>query len=552
MSASSKKKLRKEQEAAAMTEKQLAQQKEDKKLKIATISFVAIMALVVCIAVGTLLYRAYDQSGLPEQNTVAMTIGDRKLTSAELNYFYMESISNQYNNWYSQYGSYMSMYLSMYGLDLSMPLNSQYMDEAKSYTWANYFADMAVSSAVSAYGQYDKAMADANFKLSDELQATLDKLPETLKEEAKSNKYSNVKDYLVAMYGPGSTEETYINFVKVMSISNAYAENYYNSLEYTADQKAAHDAEHALDYNTYSYAYTYLNATNYRQGGTKGEDGKVTYSDAEIAAAVEAAKADADLLATATDLAAFDSMIKGLEINAEKEAAESTKNNGTFVSQVNSLYKEWLTDSSRKAGDIGVFASTSSTKDAEGNTVTNTDGYYVVFFNECNKNEMNLINVRHILLEHKPAEGSTTITDADKMVTEQKANDLLQKWKDGEATEESFAALVKDNTADGGSKENGGLYENVYPGMMVTNFNDWCFAEGRKAGDTGVVLSDFGYHIMYFVGEVDQTYRDYMITNVMKSDDLDKWAKETYDAVKYEVLNISRLNLDLVLAPNAF
>ena len=552
MSASSKKKLRKEQEAAAMTEKQLAQQKEDKKLKIATISFVAIMALVVCIAVGTLLYRAYDQSGLPEQNTVAMTIGDRKLTSAELNYFYMESISNQYNNWYSQYGSYMSMYLSMYGLDLSMPLNSQYMDEAKSYTWANYFADMAVSSAVSAYGQYDKAMADTNFKLSDELQATLDKLPETLKEEAKSNKYSNVKDYLVAMYGPGSTEETYINFVKVMSISNAYAENYYNSLEYTADQKAAHDAEHALDYNTYSYAYTYLNATNYRQGGTKGEDGKVTYSDAEIAAAVEAAKADADLLATATDLAAFDSMIKGLEINAEKEAAESTKNNGTFVSQVNSLYKEWLTDSSRKAGDIGVFASTSSTKDAEGNTVTNTDGYYVVFFNECNKNEMNLINVRHILLEHKPAEGSTTITDADKMVTEQKANDLLQKWKDGEATEESFAALVKDNTADGGSKENGGLYENVYPGMMVTNFNDWCFAEGRKAGDTGVVLSDFGYHIMYFVGEVDQTYRDYMITNAMKSDDLDKWAKETYDAVKYEVLNISRLNLDLVLAPNAF
>ena len=552
MSASSKKKLRKEQEAAAMTEKQLAQQKEDKKLKIATISFVAIMALVVCIAVGTLLYRAYDQSGLPEQNTVAMTIGDHKLTSAELNYFYMESISNQYNNWYSQYGSYMSMYLSMYGLDLSMPLNSQYMDEAKSYTWANYFADMAVSSAVSAYGQYDKAMADSSFKLSDELQATLDKLPETLKEEAKSNKYSNVKDYLVAMYGPGSTEETYINFVKVMSISNAYAENYYNSLEYTADQKAAHDAEHALDYNTYSYAYTYLNATNYRQGGTKGEDDKVTYSDAEIAAAVEAAKADADLLATATDLAAFDSMIKSLEINAEKEAAESTKNNGAFVSQVNSLYKEWLTDSSRKAGDIGVFASTSSTKDAEGNTVTNTDGYYVVFFNECNKNEMNLINVRHILLEHKPAEGSTTITDADKMVTEQKANDLLQKWKDGEATEESFAALVKDNTADDGSKENGGLYENVYPGMMVTNFNDWCFAEGRKAGDTGIVLSDFGYHIMYFVGEVDQTYRDYMITNVMKSDDLDKWAKETYDAVKYKVLNISRLNLDLVLAPNAF
>ena len=80
----------------------------------------------------------------------------------------------------------------------------------------------------------------------------------------------------------------------------------------------------------------------------------------------------------------------------------------------------------------------------------------------------------------------------------------------------------------------------------------WCFAEGRKAGDTGVVLSDFGYHIMYFVGHAEQTYREYMITNVMKSDDMDKWAKEIYDAVKYEVLDISRLQLDLTLAPNAF
>ena len=43
-----------------------------------------------------------------------------------------------------------------------------------------------------------------------------------------------------------------------------------------------------------------------------------------------------------------------------------------------------------------------------------------------------------------------------------------------------------------------------------------------------------------------------MITNVMKSTDIDKWAKEIYDAVKYEVLDISRLHLDLVLAPNAF
>ena len=47
MSASSKKKLRKEQTTAQMTEKQLAEQKEAKKLKLYTTAFVAVVAIVL-------------------------------------------------------------------------------------------------------------------------------------------------------------------------------------------------------------------------------------------------------------------------------------------------------------------------------------------------------------------------------------------------------------------------------------------------------------------------------------------------------------------------
>ena len=36
---------------------------------------------------------------------------------------------------------------------------------------------------------------------------------------------------------------------------------------------------------------------------------------------------------------------------------------------------------------------------------------------------------------------------------------------------------------------------------MVTNFNDWIFDASRKPGDTGIVESDYGYHIIYFVGD---------------------------------------------------
>ena len=41
---------------------------------------------------------------------------------------------------------------------------------------------------------------------------------------------------------------------------------------------------------------------------------------------------------------------------------------------------------------------------------------------------------------------------------------------------------------------------------MVEAFNDWCFDESRKAGDTGIVETDFGYHIIYFAGVTDNYY----------------------------------------------
>ena len=52
MSASDKKRLRKEQNAAAMTERQKAEQKEAKKLKSMTLTFAVVMVLVVAIVVG--------------------------------------------------------------------------------------------------------------------------------------------------------------------------------------------------------------------------------------------------------------------------------------------------------------------------------------------------------------------------------------------------------------------------------------------------------------------------------------------------------------------
>ena len=35
-------------------------------------------------------------------------------------------------------------------------------------------------------------------------------------------------------------------------------------------------------------------------------------------------------------------------------------------------------------------------------------------------------------------------------------------------------------------------------GEMVTEYDNWCFDESRKHGDTGIISTSFGYHIMFF------------------------------------------------------
>ena len=95
-----------------------------------------------------------------------------------------------------------------------------------------------------------------------------------------------------------------------------------------------------------------------------------------------------------------------------------------------------------------------------------------------------------------------------------------------EATEDSFAALAAEKTEDEGSKENGGLYEDVYPGQMVTAFNDWCFDAGRKPGDTGIVETEYGCHVMYYSGDSDITYRTYKITEVLRTEAYNQWSED--------------------------
>ena len=153
------------------------------------------------------------------------------------------------------------------------------------------------------------------------------------------------------------------------------------------------------------------------------------------------------------------------------------------------------------------------------------------------------VDVRHILIlpEGATVENVTTETFSDEAwaAGEQKAQEILDTWLAGDKTEDSFAALANENSADTGSNTNGGLYTGVTQGQMVEAFDEWCFDAARKVGDYGIVKTKFGYHIMYFCGSqllwesqaesdmISQMSNDFINEAVAAAD-----AKIDYSAIK--------------------
>lgn len=121
------------------------------------------------------------------------------------------------------------------------------------------------------------------------------------------------------------------------------------------------------------------------------------------------------------------------------------------------------------------------------------------------------VDVRHILLMPEDENATTgedgypVYSDEAWAACEAEAQRIYDEWQTGDKSEDSFAQFAMDYSVDG-SASVGGLYENVYKGQMVENFENWCFDEVRKTGDHGLVKTQFGYHIMYFVGTTDIWY----------------------------------------------
>lgn len=513
MSASRERKLRQKPDTASAAEKSekiKKEQKQAKTLKLQTTIFVVVCVLMVAVLIGY----GIVCTGVVERNKTALTVGEHKVTAAEMNYFF---VTEAYE-YYKQNADLMKYFISS-----SAPLDQQVLNQDTGYTWADQFMEATVTKVRDTYAMYDKALADG-YELDEDTLSSIDTAIDSLSTYASLRGLSNANAYLKSVYGRGCTTENYRHFLTVRQIAAGYAGQYNDNITWTDQELADYEAKDPLKYNSYSFRNYFIAVNDYYDSDA---------TDEEKAAAQVTAKDEADkMLAASTTEDGFVASANDIEVRTTKsttstdsteettaayDASTATLYTGVLRDNVNSTIAEWVTDSSRKAGDTTIVPSY-STADGQEDTLI---GYYVtMFLGSTDNSDVFTKDVRHILVSDTSESG------------QEKAAELLAQFEE-DPTEEHFAEMAKENSADNGSKDNGGLYEAVTPGQMVDAFNSWLFKEDHKAGDYGVIKTDYGYHLMYMVGD-NISYRQSMLESDYRSSLYNDWYTEVTEGYTAE------------------
>lgn len=447
-------------------------EKEKKEERISTAVGIVFLVALVCL-VASFPIRTY----LATHETYVVINGE-EVNKVEFDYVYNTSK----NNYITQYGSY----LSYFGLDTSKDLSTQMYSET--LTWQDYFEQNAVESLK----QNKALMAEAKaagftYDTTDEYNT----FKETIKTSAAAAGVSD-KEYVRSIYGSYATMGRIEEYVKNDMVMNAYYQKLQEDNAPSDDEIQSYYEENKATYDSVDYRLTTIEAdlptepteladpveetaadTTGTTDGTAATDSTqdTAYqpSDAEIAKAMEDARVLAD---DAEQTVAKDG-----------EAHENEKK-----SSVNYLISDWLFDDARKAGDTTVI------------TNDNSHCYYVVAFEKRYLDETPSADVRVII----PTEDKT-------------GEEILEEWKNGAATEDSFAELCKKYTQDTSAVENGGLFEQVTKTGMTEELSNWIFDSSRQAGDTvAITVSDTTY-VLYYIGQ-DQPEWKINIKNTLVSD----------------------------------
>jgi len=449
------------------------------------------IGVVVVILVALLLIW---NTGVFDKGKTAATVGDAKYSITDVSYYYQESRSQNFSLYY------------MYGM--TPPADSDVLDEESGKTYRDNYLEQALASMTQMTALYDEAVKNGVTE-----QDVADKVEKDIQEhkDAASQSGYGYGAYLKAAYGKYMSDGALRSILTKKYMAQACRDNYTNSLTYTDDEIQAYYDEHTDTLDTYEYSYLYFTPEEVESTGEDGEELSEEDKEALEAEALSAAKADADAALAA--LQAGDDVAKVIE---EHEPAASGDHTTAVGSDVPSSYN--VTLYAMKAGEADLAEN-------------GEEGYYVLALHNRTRSEDITRDTRHILIraEATTNEDGTSTAPSDEAWAKAKetAEKVLAEYQAGEQTAEAFGALAEEYSEDSGSNANGGLYEGVEQGGFVTEYDSWLFDSARKAGDVDIIRHDsdtnyYGYHIVYYVGENDPTWKLTSV-NALRSADVTEW-----------------------------
>lgn len=474
---------------AVTVEKKSAGPKKHDSVLFGLLAVVVALILGASITLGVFYYTAPNSDEKMNPGNVALTVGETPVSIGMYNYYYTCITQN-----YLTYAGY-----GYYDIDTTKSYDTQMTtdEDGNEISWAQKFENDTVDQIQYITAYYEEATANG-VELTQAQKDNISTSLEGLKTTASDNDKS-VNDYIAEIYGDYCGYATLEKMLQQCYI----AENYYQQkqLEYTVttEQEQAYFEEHKTEYENVSFAYLQI---PYEEGGAQAalENAKSCISDIKT---VDDMK---KLIPIACKELIDDYVAQGYASTTDECAEMLAENIEASISAGESGFIQeaidWLFSENTAVGSCDAF------DDADNSLV-----YLLLKTSEPVADESQVYSVRHILVTPKTddedaqatADGKTEYTDEQWADAEKKANEILDEYNSTDKTEKDFALLAEkysddtESTSNGSSGLYGGLYEGVSLGQMVPSFEEWALDSSRQFGDVGIVKSDYGYHIMFFV-----------------------------------------------------
>ena len=505
-----------------------------------------VISIVLCavIVLGVVAFSLNYYGALQRVIKIGGVGSDQSVSIAEYEYYYMRAYNQvRYQAQYYQY-----YYQTSNGYDLSLTPEEQTQTtkdaDGNEITWVEKLHEDTLEIIQLHKAYYNEALK-MGLKLTKADEAFIDKQIEDLRDEAKSagsnssssnseNKVTySLNAYLRKVYGGSINERFLRKQLKIQVLAQKYLTERTNEIAKDYDQKDI-DAEYKKDTTAYDFvtfrAYTFKTTELTKENNETDDALKARQAKANA----EVKKNANDFYNAVTNDATFTAKAKELnkdtaDYNVDKETKYSMLKS-TAQSTFSEDAAKWLFDSSTKVGSKKLFS------DEE-------NGKYIVVLALSKPHQEQTVTARHILFQTKDQSSGNDLSEEEIAKKKTQAEDVLKKFNEGDKTEDSFAALANEYNEDTGSSSNGGLYEHIYPGQMVTEFNDWVFDANRKAGDVELVETDYGYHIIYFVAKDGKDYYDSAIRSSKANEDIETETKALQEGKDYVVgLGPRRMN----------